>query len=57
MKSREVNGRLILEGVLRLYWGVHSAIQLKEDDDQRLPTNFESKTQRKASLSDIDLQV
>ena len=44
VKSREVNGRLVLEGVLRLYWGVHSAIQLKEDDDQRLPSNIESKS-------------
>jgi len=39
IKSREVNGRLILEGVLKLYWGIHSSIQLKEDDDQRLPVS------------------
>lgn len=40
----------MLEGVLRLYWGVQSAIQLKEDDDQRLPSNGgELKTQRKVS--------
>ncbi|XP_032785262.1 ras association domain-containing protein 4 isoform X1 [Daphnia magna] len=50
VKSREVNGRLVLEGVLRLYWGVQSAIQLKEDDDQRLPSNGgELKTHRKVS--------
>ena len=52
IKSREVNGRLVLEGVLRLYWGVQSAIQLKEDDDQRLPSNIaEDKIQRKVSSS------
>lgn len=53
IKSREVNGRLVLEGVLRLYWGVQSAIQLKEDDDQRLPSNGaeEKITQRKVSSS------
>jgi len=48
VKSREVNGRLILEGVLKLYWGIHSSIQLKEDDDQRLPCSTSTlKSQRK----------
>lgn len=31
----KVNGRLILEGALRIYWGVRGVIHLKEDDDQR----------------------
>jgi Ras association domain-containing protein 2/4 len=35
VKSREVNGRLILEGALRIYWGIQGVIHLKEDDDQR----------------------
>ncbi|XP_071523810.1 uncharacterized protein Rassf isoform X1 [Panulirus ornatus] len=35
LKSREANGRLILEGVLRIYWGVRNIIHLKEEDDQR----------------------
>ncbi|XP_072161787.1 uncharacterized protein [Bemisia tabaci] len=35
IRSREVNGRLVLEGTLRIYWGVVSMIHLKEDDDQR----------------------
>lgn len=35
VRSREVNGRIILEGPLRVYWGVHGVIHLKEDDDQR----------------------
>ncbi|XP_030369386.1 uncharacterized protein LOC115620330 [Scaptodrosophila lebanonensis] len=35
IRSREVNNRLILEGALRVYWGVQGVIHLKEDDDQR----------------------
>ncbi|XP_066594158.1 uncharacterized protein Rassf [Prorops nasuta] len=35
IRSREVNGRLIYEGALRIYWGVRGVIHLKEDDDQR----------------------
>ena len=33
--SREVNGRLVLEGVVRVYWGVEHSIRIKEFDDQR----------------------
>jgi Ras association domain-containing protein 2/4 len=35
VKSREVNGRYVLEGALRIYWGIQGVIHLKEDDDQR----------------------
>ena len=35
VKSREINGRLVLEGALRIYWGIQGVIHLKEDDDQR----------------------
>ncbi|KAG8223193.1 hypothetical protein J437_LFUL000359 [Ladona fulva] len=35
IRSREVNGRLVLEGALRIHWGVLNMIHLKEDDDQR----------------------
>lgn len=35
IRSREVNDRLVLEGALRVYWGVQGVIHLKEDDDQR----------------------
>lgn len=35
IRSREVNGRIVLEGALRVYWGVQNMIHLKEDDDQR----------------------
>lgn len=30
-----MNGRLILEGSLRIHWGVQGVIHLKENDDQR----------------------
>lgn len=30
-----MNNRLILEGPLRVFWGVQGVIHLKEDDDQR----------------------
>lgn len=36
VKSREVNGSLVLEGALRIYWGIQGVIHLKEDDDQRV---------------------
>ena len=58
VKSREVNGRLILEGVLKLYWGIHSSIQLKEDDDQRLPVSTStSKHQRKLNSNGNESEV
>ncbi|XP_076327141.1 ras association family member isoform X1 [Tachypleus tridentatus] len=37
IRSRERNGRLILEGILRISWGVSKAIHLKEDHDDRMP--------------------
>ncbi|ELU08705.1 hypothetical protein CAPTEDRAFT_212368 [Capitella teleta] len=33
VKSKEVNGRLVLEGPLRVHWGVSKPIQLKEKDE------------------------
>ena len=58
VKSREVNGRLILEGVLKLYWGIHSSIQLKEDDDQRLPCSTSTlKSQRKTVSNGSEFHV
>lgn len=58
VKSREVNGRFVLEGVLRLYWGVHSVIQLKEDDDQRLSSSIvTSKYRRRVVSNGVDFQV
>ncbi|XP_015917110.1 ras association domain-containing protein 2 [Parasteatoda tepidariorum] len=37
IQSRERNGRLILEGSLRIFWGVNNVIHLKEDHDDRIP--------------------
>ncbi len=33
---RQVNGRLILDGVLRVCWGIENSIRLKEFDDKRV---------------------
>lgn len=35
IRSKEVEGRLHMEGPLRIYWGIQGVIHLKEDDDQR----------------------
>ncbi|KAJ8912086.1 hypothetical protein NQ315_000592 [Exocentrus adspersus] len=35
IRCREVNGRFILEGSLRIHWGIQGVIHLKENDDQR----------------------
>lgn len=38
----QVNGRLILEGALRIYWGVRGVIHLKEDDDRSADCGYGS---------------
>eukprot|EP00094_Tigriopus_californicus_P012257 TCALIF_11847-PA protein Name:"Similar to Rassf2 Ras association domain-containing protein 2 (Rattus norvegicus)" AED:0.14 eAED:0.16 QI:0/0.55/0.5/1/0.77/0.7/10/0/537 len=43
---REVNSRMVLEGVLRVYWGVDTSIRLREFDDKRIIAKMER--QRKA---------
>ncbi|KAB7506446.1 Ras association domain-containing protein 2 [Armadillidium nasatum] len=35
-RDGQANGRLVLEGVLRIYWGVKNIIHLKEEDDSRM---------------------
>jgi len=35
LTSREVNGRLVFEGVLRVYWGIQHSIRVKEEQDFR----------------------
>ncbi|KAG7213213.1 hypothetical protein KM043_002524 [Ampulex compressa] len=52
IRSREVNGRLILEGALRIYWGVRSVIHLKEDDDQRTVVTARNRNSCRRSISD-----
>ena len=43
MASREVNGRLILEGIIKVYWGTEASVRLKEFDDTRLSNNTRQK--------------
>lgn len=35
VSHREVNGRLVLAGVLRIFWGIDHSIRLREFDDTR----------------------
>ncbi|KOC59515.1 Ras association domain-containing protein 2, partial [Habropoda laboriosa] len=52
IRSREVNGRLILEGALRIYWGVRGVIHLKEDDDQRTVVTARNRNSCRRSVTD-----
>ncbi|XP_071573607.1 ras association family member [Temnothorax americanus] len=52
IRSREVNGRLILEGALRIYWGVRGVIHLKEDDDQRTVVTARNRNSCRHSVSE-----
>ena len=36
LTARQVNGRLVLEGVLRIYWGTDHSIRLKQYEDNRV---------------------
>ncbi|RZC41344.1 LIM and/or RA domain containing protein [Asbolus verrucosus] len=51
IRSREVNGRLILEGSLRIYWGVQGVIHLKENDDQRTVVTVRKRNSCRMSTS------
>ena len=51
IRSREVNGRLILEGSLRIYWGVQGVIHLKENDDQRTVVTVRKRNSCRISTS------
>ncbi|XP_011501218.1 PREDICTED: ras association domain-containing protein 2 [Ceratosolen solmsi marchali] len=59
IRSREVNGRLILEGALRIYWGVRGVIHLKEDDDQRTVVTARHRNSCRRSYTDkvIDTEI
>ena len=48
LTSREVNDRLVIEGVLRIFWSIQHSIRVKEEHDQR-PI-----MRRKSSNSAID---
>lgn len=55
IRSREVNNRLILEGALRISWGVHGVIHLKEDDDQRTLVVRKRNSKRVSKAADVSL--
>jgi hypothetical protein len=46
-----VNGRLVLEGVLRICWGVEHSIRIKEFDDKRLIAKRSNQESEKATLN------
>ena len=46
--SPQVNGRLVLEGVLRVHWGVENSIRLREFDDKRVIAARKTKNDAKA---------
>ncbi|KAJ8674865.1 hypothetical protein QAD02_010651 [Eretmocerus hayati] len=54
VRSREVNGRLVLEGALRIHWGVRGVIHLKEDDDQRTVVTARYRNSSRRSYVDRD---
>lgn len=51
VQSRLRNGRLILEGSIRIYWGVNSMIRLKEEHDDRIPVRRRRSSLRLSRLS------
>jgi len=51
--SKQVNGRLILEGALRIYWGVRGVIHLKEDDDQRTVVTARNRNSCRHSVTEV----
>jgi len=50
---KQVNGRLILEGALRIYWGVRGVIHLKEDDDQRTVVTARNRNSCRHSVTEV----
>ncbi|CAG0921698.1 unnamed protein product [Notodromas monacha] len=52
LSVREVNGRLVLEGVLRIYWNVSQEIRLKEDDDRRIRIQAQKRQSYRLALED-----
>lgn len=53
----QVNGRLILEGALRIHWGVRGVIHLKEDDDQRTVVTARNRNSCRRSMSEVQRAV
>jgi Ras association domain-containing protein 2/4 len=46
----QVNGRLVLEGALRIHWGVLNMIHLKEDDDQRTVVTIRKRNSYRSAI-------
>lgn len=46
----KVNGRLVLEGALRICWGVMHMIHLKEDDDQRTVVTIRKRNSYRSAI-------
>lgn len=54
----QVNGRLVLEGALRIHWGVLGMIHLKEDDDQRTVVTIRKRNScRSGIFNGVDFEV
>jgi hypothetical protein len=54
----QVNGRLVLEGALRIHWGVLGMIHLKEDDDQRTVVTIRKRNScRSGVFNGVDFEV
>lgn len=54
IRCREVNERLVLEGALRICWGVQGVIHLKEDDDQRTVITVRKRNSCRYNANDGD---
>ncbi|CAH0552964.1 unnamed protein product [Brassicogethes aeneus] len=54
IRCREVNGRFILEGSLRIHWGVQGVIHLKENDDQRTVITVRKRNSCRSSSPEFD---
>lgn len=57
IRCREVNERLVLEGALRVCWGVQGMIHLKEDDDQRTVITVRKRNSCRYNLGDAAAAV
>uniref|UniRef100_A0A1B6DG70 Ras-associating domain-containing protein n=1 Tax=Clastoptera arizonana TaxID=38151 RepID=A0A1B6DG70_9HEMI len=57
VRSREVNGRLVLEGAIRIHWGVLGVIHLKENDDQRTVVTVRKRNSCRSSVFNMKTET
>ena len=50
ISSREVNGRLVLEGIIKVYWGTEASVRLKEWDDARVISRSSARSRKVMSV-------